>query len=231
MVDRLRNKLTRIHITLDCHRLVDIAHPIWWKDASGAHPAPFTIITAQDVRAGRWTTSVPSTFQRSLAYLDALEANGRYPACIWPEHCLIGDWGNSVWPELAQAVHRWERGRFRLTNFVSKGSNPWTEHFSGVQAEVPDPEDPDTQVNVGLIRTLEESDMVLLAGEALSHCLANTVRDIAAQFANPDYVRKLVLLEDASSPVTGFETFGADFVAEMTAKGMQRATTADILAD
>jgi nicotinamidase-related amidase len=231
MVDRLRGKLTDIHVTLDCHRIVDIAHPIWWQDADGRNPDPFTIISAQDLRDGRWTTALPSAYQRSLQYLDALDAGGRYPACIWPEHCLIGEWGNNIWPALAKAIHDWERERFALADFVTKGSNPWTEHFSGVQAEVPDPEDPSTQINVGLVQTLEEANTVLLAGEALSHCLANTVRDIASQFANPDYVKKLVLLEDASSSVTGFEGFGTDFVAEMATKGMQTAKSTDFLAN
>lgn len=229
LVNRLRGKITDIHVTLDCHRIVDISHPIWWKDAAGNPPPPFTIITGDDVRAGRWTPALPSAHRRSLAYLDSLAASGRYPACIWPEHCLIGGWGNNVWPALAQAIHGWERDRFALADYVTKGSNPWTEHFSGVQAEVPDPEDPSTQINAGLVQTLEEADLVLLAGEALSHCLANTVRDVATHFANPDYVKKLVLLEDASSPVPGFERFGTDFVSEMVAKGMQRARTVDFL--
>jgi len=229
MVKRLRGKLTDVHVTLDCHRIVDISHPIWWKDSAGNRPPPFTIITPQDVRAGRWTTALPSAYQRSLAYLDALAASGRYPACIWPEHCLIGEWGNNVWPALAEELHAWERERFALADFVTKGSNPWTEHFSAVQAEVPDPEDPSTQINAGLVQTLEEADLVLLAGEALSHCLANTVRDIVTRFANPNYVKKLVLLEDASSPVPGFEHLATDFVDEMVARGIQRARTTDFL--
>jgi len=61
--------------------------------------------------------------------------------------------------------------------------------------------------------------------------LANTVRDVANQFANPEYIEKLVLLEDASSSVAGFENFGTDFIAEMSARGMRLAKTTDFLAD
>ena len=70
---------------------------------------------------------------------------------------------------------------------------------------------------------------MLLAGEALSHCLANSVRDIADKFRSPEYIRKLVLLSDASSNVTGFEQYGDDFLRELRAKGMQVATTQDFL--
>jgi len=127
-------------------------------------------------------------------------------------------------------VHEWEVKRFALSDVVTKGSNPWTEHFSAVMAEVPDPEDPSTQVNRGLIEALEKADMVIWVGEALSHCLANTFRDVAKNFSDPTYVKKMVLCTDASSNVPGFENLGDTFVKEMIAKGMQVSTTKDILA-
>jgi len=234
MVTRLRDKLDDVHVTMDSHRKVDISHPIWWKDSAGNHPAPFTIITTADLADGRWTTTQPSAFRRTIKYLRALEDGKRYPHCIWPEHCLIGSEGHGVYPELFSALQDWE-DRFALTDFVTKGSNPWTEHFSAVKAEVPDPEDPTTQVNTGLITTLEEADIILIAGEALSHCMANTVRDIADCFSDPKYVEKLVLLEDATSPVpdppntTLFTDLTAAFLRDMKAKGMKVDTTANFL--
>lgn len=230
LIRRLQGRLTAIHVTLDSHRKVDISHPIWFKDSSGHHPAPFTVITAEDVKSGRWTTTQPSAFERTLAYLQALAASGRYPHVIWPYHCLIGDEGHLVWPNLAAAIHEWE-DRYAMADFVTKGSNPFTEHFSAVQAEVPDPTDPTTQVNTRLIATLEQADVVVLAGEALSHCLANTVRDIATTFADPAYVSKLVLLTDAASNVPTFESYGDDFLRELRARGMQTATSQEFLAN
>lgn len=230
MVNRLKGKLADIHVTLDSHRKVDISHPMWWKNSAGQHPSPFTGITAADVADGRWTTTQPGAFARSLSYLRALETGKRYPHVIWPEHCLIGDQGHNVFPALSATIHEWEQTRYALADFVTKGSNPWTEHFSAVQAEVPDPEDPTTQVNTGLIKTLEEADVVLLAGEARSHCLANTVRDIVTNFADPRYVSKLVLLTDATSDVPGFEKYGDQFLSDLTSKGMKTSTTVDFLA-
>ncbi len=228
MVDRLRDRLSAIHVTLDSHRKVDISHPIWFRNSSGNRPDPYSVISAADLTSGRWTTTRPSAHKRTLSYLETLEASGRYPHVIWPYHCLIGDEGHNVWPALSAAIHAWE-DRFSMADFVTKGSNPWTEHFSAVQAEVPDPTDPTTQVNTDLIATLEEADVVLLAGQALSHCLANTVRDIADKFADPKYVSKLVLLTDASSNVTSFESYGDDFMRELRAKGMRTSTTTDVL--
>jgi nicotinamidase-related amidase len=229
MVRRLKDKLEDIHVTLDSHRLVDVAHPIFWKDASGAHPAPFTIITAADVESGRWTTTQPSLYKRMVDYVKSLEANGRYPLCIWPPHCLIGSKGHNVVPELWDALQEWEKD-FAIVDYVTKGSNLFTEHYSAVQADVPDPSDPSTQINTALIQTLMQADYVLIAGEAGSHCVANTVRDIANNFGDDSFVQKLVLLTDAVSPVSGFEGLQDDFIKEMTARGMQQSTTVDFLA-
>ena len=77
---------------------------------------------------------------------------------------MIGDAGHNVYPEIAGAIHDWE-DRFAQADFVTKGSNPWTEHFSAVQAEVPDPEDPSTQVNTRLITTLEEAESHFPSGD------------------------------------------------------------------
>ena len=225
-VKKGKEKITDIHVTLDSHHLIDIAHPLFWCDQNGQMPKPFTIITAQDVKDGKFRTKMPSHQKRATEYVDKLAVNSRYPLCIWPAHCLIGSAGYAVMEPLFSALMEWEGQQFHPVDFVTKGSNPWTEHYSAVQADVPDPKDPSTQINSRLIDTLMDADTVLVAGEAGSHCLANTVRDIANNFKNEDYVKKIILLEDGTSPVTGFENFQDDFVKEMTARGMQITTTA-----
>jgi len=234
MILRLLYKIDDIHITFDSHRLVDISHGIWWKDSAGNHPPPFTLITAADMKSGRWTTTKAGAFDRSLAYLEELEKRGRYTHCIWPPHCIIGDEGHNILPVLSDAVHEWERKRFALADVVTKGSNPFTEHFSAVKAEVDDPEDPSTQVNTPLVETLAEADMVILMGEAGSHCLAWTARDILAMFG-PEAASKLVILTDATSPVpdppntTLFTDAYQEFLDEWVAAGAKTSTTTDIL--
>lgn len=226
-IERVGPKLDDIHVTLDTHRTFDVAHPSWWKDVNGNPPAPFTMIASKDLEsqngappAWRPFDSSQQMVQRMKAYVQSLEKSGRYPLVVWPEHCLIGSPGHCIQPDLLAAVRRWEKSAIADVDYVTKGSNPYTEHYSAVKAEVPDPNDPSTQLNTGLIKTLQDADLIIIAGEALSHCVANTVRDIADNFG-AENVKKMVLLRDCSSNVTGFEKMGDDFVAEMTKRGMK----------
>jgi len=229
MVQRTRDRLDDIHVTLDSHHWIHIAHPIFWKDSLGNHPTVFTRITRADVEQGVWTATVPGMYRRALDYVRKLEANGRYDLTIWPPHCLIGSAGHAVHPCLYAALQEWE-DRFAFVDYVIKGSNITTEHYSAVQSDVPDASDPSTQINTHLIRILEYADVVAVAGEALTHCLANTVRDIANNFGDDRFVSKMVLLTDATSRIHGFESVGDAFITEMTARGLQLSTTAEFLA-
>jgi nicotinamidase/pyrazinamidase len=217
--------LDAITVTLDSHSPVHVAHPSWWRDASGAAPAPFTAIAAADVQSGRWRTSDPARQAASLAYVRALERGGKYVLVIWPEHCLVGSWGHNIHAAVKHELDAWSRRRLKPVDIVIKGLNPATEHYSAVKAEVPDPADPETGVNVKFVRSIAAADRVLVAGEALSHCVAATVRDLEGEV--PGIARRMTLLTDATAPVGGFEALGEGFVADLTAKGMQLATTKD----
>lgn len=229
MLNRLRKKIDKVHVTLDSHNEVDIAHPIFWVDSNGNHPDPFTIISADDVLNGVWTTTSPACRKRATEYVKELASNGRYPLCIWPTHCIIGTQGWTIQEPFATSLAEWCKTRFQKVNYVTKGSNPFTEHYSAVQADVPDPKDPTTMLNTDFINVLSEADEILISGQALSHCVANSVYDIANKFGDEN-ISKFVLLEDTSSNVPGFEKFGEDFVRDMSARGMKVAKSDEYLA-
>ncbi len=233
LVRRVGSQINDIHVTLDSHHLIHVAHPIYWQDKSGNHPSPFTIISAIDVQEGRWVPTHKSWLRQTrkdfgaLDYVEALESNGKYPLCIWSPHCLIGSWGHNVYPPLLEALHEWEAKEFAAVNFVTKGSNYHTEHYSAICADVPEPNDPTTQINTWLLKTLNSADEILLAGEAASHCLANTALDADAFFSDGSFARKLVLLSDATSCIEGFEDRYDAFVDALSAKGMRVTTTTE----
>lgn len=248
MIDRLRDKIDDITVTLDAHQIVDQAHPIWWKDKQGNRPAPFTLLDTVGsliqsldplnnmAPSGiEYDTYLPSfrnkggaTGEGSVGYLNALKTKGRQKHVVWPVHCEIGALGSIIVPAVMSAIQRWQE-TFALVNFLTKGSNIFTEHYGAIEAEVPDPNDPSTQVRTDTVASLAEADIIVWGGIASTHCLATTFRGVAENFADPRYVQKMVLLEDATAPVPGFEFLYDQFVQEMKPKGMTISSTIEFL--
>jgi nicotinamidase-related amidase len=105
--------------------------------------------------------------------------------------------------------------------------NQWTEHYSVLKAEVEDPEDPGTGLNRRLLEDFASAERVLVSGQALSHCVANTIRDMI-EAMDDQTLQKLVLLEDTTSNVPGFEDFGERILQEARRAGITVCTTNDI---
>jgi len=223
------DQLDDITVTLDSHNRLHIAHPTFWQRGDGGDVAPFTAITAADVRAGTYRTRDASAQARALQYVEALEARGRYVLMVWPVHCEIGSWGHGVHPAVRAAYNTWEVRQLKVVRKVAKGSNLWTEHYSALQAEVPDPSDPDTLLNQGLLGVLERADTLIVAGEAGSHCVKSTVEDFVDQLPG-GRADRLVLLTDCMSPVGGFQAQHDAFLKGMAARGARLATSTEVLA-
>ncbi len=205
-----------------------IERPALWQQADGSPVAPFTQISAADVRAGTYRPRPAGALPRVLAYLDALEAGGRYTLMVWPVHCEIGTWGHNVQEDVRQAYNRWEAAALQPARKVLKGMNAWTEHYSALQAEVPDPRDPDTCMNTRLLAALAAGARIVIAGEAGSHCVRATTEHLLERLPSRD-AGKLVLLEDCMSPVQGFEAQQQAFLDALRARGAA-VTTSDALA-
>ena len=216
------NQIDEITVTLDSHSEFDIAHPAFWEDPQKKSPNPFKVISVDEVLNGNWRP-VEKAFQRwCTEYVQELERRGKYQLTIWPPHCITGSWGQCIWPKLSDVLRTWEKDQKRSVNYIYKGQNALTEHYSAVKAEVPDPNDKNTSLNKELISLFEKDniDKIYIAGEALSHCVAGTVRDLAANLSEKT-VGKMVLLADCTNSVPGFESAGQEFIEEMTSQGMK----------
>lgn len=223
--------LDAITLTLDSHQRFDIAHPGFWQQADGHAVGPFTPITAAQVRAGAFAPRNPAHLPRTLQYLDTLEAQGRYTLMVWPVHCEIGSWGHGVHADVLAACGDWQLQRQRAVHHVFKGTNPWTEHYSAIEAEVPDAADASTALNTALLQSLGQADVLLIAGQASSHCVRSTTEHIAQHLPRllPGWqASRIVLLTDGMSPVAGFEAQHQAFLDGMRAAGAQLATTNEI---
>lgn len=219
-------KLKNIIVTLDTHKDYHIANPVFWQDVEGIHPKKFTSIKAEDMFNGKWMTSNPDHSDIAYEYLQALERNSCYNLTIWPPHCIIGTRGADIFPTISHAVSEFDINTFGNVDYLFKSLNSFTEHYSAVKAEVPVPSDKNTLLDKQLIMKLAKADKVIIAGEALSHCVANTVMDLSVSFG--DDLSKFILLRDACSSVPGFEHLAEMFLEKAAEQGMKISGTAHV---
>ncbi len=204
--------LNSIIVTFDTHYQNDIAHPGFWQNEYGQHPEPFTVITLNDVKEKKWTPMF--FYEKTLEYFEKLEKQGEYPHTIWPEHCLIGSEGVAVYKPVYDAIYEWsKKGNFMHS--VVKGTFPLSEHFGAFAAQVPFDDAPETKLNMDLINELNNFETIFVAGQAKSHCVANSIKQLTIHA--PEIVKKLIILEDTMSNVPGFENI-ADSIYENAKK-------------
>ncbi len=217
-----------VFTSLDSHHALDISHPGWWKKSDGTLVDPFTMISSDDIKEGKFIARMDP--KRSLAYVEALETNGEFKHFIWPEHCLMGSNGHQLNPIYHEALREWSLKNLRWVNYIRKGENPHTEHFGIFRANVPMQEDPNTQVNQGIFQTLSTYDEIFLAGQARSHCVANSLKQLLE--IAPDLAPKIVILEDCMSDVLGLPQDFYDYVQTIydgaIAQGVRVAKSTDI---
>lgn len=218
-----------ITVTLDSHHRVSIYHPAFWQTGQGQAVAPFTPITAAEVRRGAYRPRKATAEGPALAYLDALESQGRYTLMVWPVHCEIGTWGHNVHADVLAAYNAWEESQLTTVSKILKGDNPMTEHYSALLAEVPVPGDPRTELNRVLLDRLNRAHTLLVCGEAGSHCVKATCEHLVEHLPDQSAGRlaRLVLLSDCMSPVAGFAEAQAEFLHDMANRGARVMTSAE----
>lgn len=126
--------ITALAFSLDTHLVHQIFHPAWWVDADGGHPPPFSVITAADVREGRWKAVAHEAESRE--YVEKLDASGKYVLTIWPYHTLLGGVSHALVPALREAALFHAIVRRVQPHFETKGTHPMTESYSVLAPEI-----------------------------------------------------------------------------------------------
>lgn len=194
-----------ILVTLDTHFVYNIAHGEFWHSKDGNHPKPFTQIEPKDIIDERWLPVDKSHLSHCINYLNYLETTGKNKLIIWPQHCIINTWGNKVYSELKEGLREWENKNNRSVQYFQKGLNPLTEQYSAIKPEMKIKNDPTAGENKQLLKLLKNSKNIFVAGEALTHCLYFTVKDILSNLVDEEQKPIITIYENASSPVSGFE--------------------------
>ena len=216
--------ITEIVPTMDTHAATQIFHAIFWVNDAGEHPAPMTLISFEDIEAGKWRVNptVAKSLAGSLAgstdsdrvsdveafarhYAKQLSDKGKYPLTIWPYHSMLGGIGHALVPAFEETCFFHNIARTSQTQFEAKGDNPLTENYSVLSPEVlnNESERPIAEKNNRLIQHLLSFDAIIVAGQAKSHCVAWTISDLLAeiQAVDPALAGKVYLLDDCTSPV------------------------------
>jgi nicotinamidase-related amidase len=227
--------ITNVTTTMDTHFAYQIFFPSFWV---GADDEPLTAhreVTADDVRAGRarpnpalaaWLGD--GSYAWLLAevqhYCAELERAGKYRLYLWPPHCILGSDGHTLAGVIheARTFHAFVRGAQSWIEV--KGTHPLTESYSVLRPEVLVRHDGQLQgqQNTHFLKTLVDSDAVIIAGQAASHCVKSTIDDLLDVILrqDPELVKKVYLLTDCMSAVTvpdGAGGFVADFTPQAEA--------------
>lgn len=207
--------ITQIVPTMDTHHAMQIFHSIFLVNDQGEHPEPYTLISHDDIQSGRWRfneavgenlgISMEEAQQHLLHYTSTLEQSGKYALTIWPYHAMLGGIGHALVSSVEEAIFFHSIARYSQAEFHVKGDHPLTEHYSVFGPEVNTDADgkPLRQRQHRLLQKLTNYDAIIIAGQAKSHCVAWTIADLLNGMIehNADFVQKVYLLEDCTSPV------------------------------
>lgn len=224
--------ITSIYASLDTHRPNSIFFSGWWIDPrTGAHPQPYTPITLADVEQGVWRPVAQPEWSQD--YLRRLRQQAKKDLMIWPPHTMEGTLGHMLVAPLSEAIAWHSVARQTLPTYVSKGDTPRTEFYGIFGAEVPDPDDSASALNTALLDAVLRHDRVYIAGEAKSHCVIETLRQIVAYVGGQsEALRRVHVLRDCMSsvahPTIDFDALAEAEFAEMERLGVQFVRSADL---
>jgi nicotinamidase/pyrazinamidase len=222
------HQVTQIAASLDTHTPFQIFYPSWWKNAQGQHPAPYSVISADDVRKGIWNPVTEPVW--SIKYLDELEQHGKKQLMIWPFHCMEGTTGRALVPALSEAMMYHSGARLAQPTYLTKGTIAHTEFYSVVEPEVKFPKHPEGGLNTRFLDMVARFDLIYVAGQARSHCVLETMNSIMRHFASqPDIIRKLRFLDDCTSSIPGFEATTETTIQRFVQQGMKLVKSGDAI--
>lgn len=192
-------KISAIMVSLDSHEPLQIFHPCWWADEEGNHPAPYTIIKPIDLTEGKWKAVKDPAISKN--YVRQLEKTEKQ-LCIWPYHCIKGTTGHALDNQFSNIIHFLAAAKNIPLEKIYKGEYPLTEMYGIFRPEYSMSNDTNTE----LLEKIATFDKIVIAGEAKSHCVLESVKQLCEYYYDkPEVTRKIYVLTDCMSDIPGFE--------------------------
>ncbi len=225
------HRITSIYASLDTHLPFQIFYSSWWQNPeTGEHPQPYTVISVDDVTNKRWVPAIQPNW--SVRYVHQLQQQAKKELMIWPYHTMEGSLGHMLAAPISEAIAWHSAARTTQPTYLEKGRTIRTEYYSIFGAEIPDPEDPESSLNMILLDAVMKHDKVYMAGEAKSHCVLETARQLVGHFANdPAMLERFYFLKDCTSsvqhPAIDFDALAEAELAAMARQGVQLVLSTD----
>ena len=193
-------KISNIAVSIDTHQPHQIFHPCWWVDKDGNNPDPYTVITLADLDSGKWTPVINPRASRD--YVTHLEQDAKKALCIWTYHCLQGTSGCALENQFSNMIYYQSVAKKAVIQRLVKGQDPMSEMYGIIKPEY----NTKGYINLDFLNKVEKYDKIVIAGEAKSHCVQESISQILDHFgAGSDTVKKIYILEDCMSNIPGFE--------------------------
>lgn len=210
---RNMDKISNIAVSIDTHTPHQIFHPCWWIDENGNNPAPYTLISLADLDSGKWRAVINPVASRD--YVEHLERDGKKTLCIWTYHCIQGTTGCALENQFSNMIYFHSVAKKSVVQRLVKGQDPLSEMYGVIKPEY----DTKNYINLDFLNKLEQYDKIIIAGEAKSHCVMESIKQILEHYqARPDITQKIFILEDCMSVIPGFEDATAQAFKEFKDK-------------
>jgi nicotinamidase-related amidase len=235
--------ITDTEVTLDEHDLWHIFHPVFWLDAQGLFIGPYTKIDPEDIgtkyfvnpemcgiifphlkhplRKLNWLT------EYAIAYTRKLREEGKPPLVVWTIHGRYAHIGHALVPAFAAALDFHSIVRYSKTRKHGKGHRILAEAYSPFGTEVDTLEVHGRPFRAGRkagrnVKRLLKYRVLVVAGEARSHCVRAALYDLLAAIkeVDPSLAGRVYILKDCTSNVPGFEAQGDSSLEDFAAAGM-----------
>lgn len=194
------DKIANIAVSIDTHTPHQIFHPCWWIDENGNNPAPYTAITLADLDSGKWRAVINPNASRD--YVEHLEKDGKKTLVVWSYHCLQGTTGAALENQFANMVYFHSVAKKAVTQRLVKGQDPMSEMYGIIKPEY----DTKNYINIDFLNKLEKYDKIIISGEAKSHCVLESIKQMLEYYKdNLEVTKKVYILEDCMSVIPGFE--------------------------
>ncbi len=228
------HKITSIYASLDTHLPFQIFFSSWWKHhKTGEPPEPFTVISEEEVIEKIWVPVSQDNQIWSIDYVKELKQKQKKPLRIWPYHTMEGTMGHMLSAPISEAIAWHSAARKTQPYYIVKGKTVRSEYYGIFGPEVVDPDDVESGLNIALLDAIMENDKIYVAGEAKSHCVLESAKQLIKHFGRkPEILRKLHFLKDCTSSIRypyDYEAEAEKDLAEMVEKGVQLVLSTELI--